>query len=49
MILKGVIMELDEYLKYVKTEQTIKANSPAHQFMHKMSQEAIKITCEMNN
>lgn len=42
-------MELDEYLEYVKTEQIIKANSPAHQLMHKLSQDALKITCEMNN
>lgn len=42
-------MELDEYLEYVKTQQVIKANSPAHQLMHKVSQNAIRITCEMNN
>ncbi len=42
-------MELEEYLEFVKSEQVIKANSPAHLFMHKLSQEAIKITCEMNN
>ena len=42
-------MELNEYLEYVKTEQVITANSPAHQLMHKLSQEAIKITTEMNN
>lgn len=42
-------MELENYLEYVKTEQVIRENSPAHQLMHKLSQEAIKITCEMNN
>lgn len=42
-------MELKEYLEYVKTEQIIKANSPAHQLMHRLSQEALKITCEINN
>lgn len=42
-------MKLEEFLEYVKNEQVIKANSPAHQLMHKLSQEAIKITCEMNN
>ncbi len=42
-------MELEEYLEYVKTEQVIKADSPAHMLMHKLSQEAIRITCEMNN
>lgn len=42
-------MELKDFLEYVKTEQIIKANSPAHQLMHKLSQNAIKITCEMNN
>ncbi|MCM1115031.1 MAG: sugar O-acetyltransferase [Clostridium sp.] len=42
-------MDLEEYLEYVKTEQVIKANSPAHMLMHKLSQDAIKITCEINN
>lgn len=42
-------MDLKEYLEYVKTEQVIAANSPAHQLMHKLSQEAIKITSEINN
>lgn len=42
-------MELKEYLDYVKTEQVITANSSAHQLMHRLSQEAIRITCEMNN
>lgn len=42
-------MELEEYLDFVKTEQVIKANSPAHQFMHKSSQQAMQITCEINN
>ncbi len=49
IVTKGVIMELDEYLEYVKTEQVIKANSSAHQLMHKLSQDALKITCEINN
>lgn len=42
-------MELKDYLEYVKREQVIKANSPAHQLMHKLSQQALKITCEINN
>ncbi|MCM1285879.1 MAG: sugar O-acetyltransferase [Bacteroides sp.] len=42
-------MELEEYLEHVKTEQIIKANSPAHQLMHQLSQNALKITCEINN
>ncbi|MBD5082882.1 MAG: sugar O-acetyltransferase [Clostridiales bacterium] len=42
-------MDLNEYLEYVQTEQIIKANSPAHQLMHKLSQNALKITCEINN
>ncbi len=42
-------MELENYLEYVKTGQVIRENSPAHQLMHKLSQEAIKITCKMNN
>ncbi len=49
IVTKGVIMELDEYLEYVKPEQVIKANSSAHQLMHKLSQDALKITCEINN
>lgn len=42
-------MELEEYLEYVNSGNEIIADSPAHQFMHKLSQEAIKVTCEMNN
>ncbi len=42
-------MEWSDYLEHVKTEQVIKANSPAHQLMHRLSQEAIKITCCINN
>ena len=49
IVTKGVIMELEEFLEYIKTGQTIKANSPAHRLMHRLSQEAMKITCDMNN
>lgn len=42
-------MELEEYLEYVKSEQIIKANSSAHLLMHELSQNALKITCEINN
>lgn len=42
-------MELEEYLEYVKTGQVIKANSPAHQLMHRLSQDAMKITCDINS
>ena len=42
-------MELEEYLEYVKTGQVIKANSPAHQLMHRLSQDAMKITCVINS
>lgn len=41
-------MKLEEYLAYVKTEQMIKGHSEAHQLMHKLSQEAIKLTLEIN-
>lgn len=42
-------MELEEYLEYVKTGEVIEANSPAHLLMHKLSQEALKITTQINN
>lgn len=42
-------MELEEYLEYVKSEQVITANSPAHQLMHELSQDAIRLTLEINN
>lgn len=41
-------MELSEYLTYVKTGQVIKAGSPAHQLMHRLSQEALQVTAQMN-
>lgn len=42
-------MELKEYLDYVKTGAVIEANSPAHLLMHKLSQEALKITTLINS
>ncbi len=42
-------MELEEYLEYVNSGHEIAACSPAHQLMHKLSQVALKITCEMNH
>lgn len=42
-------MELEEYLEYVNSGNEIEAGSPAHQLMHSLSQNALKITCEMNH
>ena len=42
-------MELTQYLKKLKTGQTVIAGSKEHQYMHKISQEAIKICMEINN
>lgn len=41
-------MELKEYLEYVKTGKVIKAGSEAHLLMHQASQEAIRLTMEIN-
>lgn len=42
-------MKLEEFLKYMNSGKTVIANSPAHQFMHRASQEAMKITSLINN
>lgn len=42
-------MTIDEYKKLIETEGCIKAGSEAHLLMHRMSQDALRITMEMNN
>ena len=42
-------MELKEYLNILNTREKITANSPIHEMMHKLSQEAIHITMQINN
>lgn len=42
-------MDLETYLEEVKKGNRIEADSPAHQVMHQMSQEALKITMQINN
>src|SRR5699024_9599640 len=42
-------MDLETYLEEVKKGNRIESDSPAHQVMHQMSQEALKITMQINN
>lgn len=42
-------MDLNEYLNYLNSGKRIEANSEVHQFMHGVSQEALKLTAELNN
>ncbi|CCD24229.1 acetyltransferase NDAI_0C05700 [Naumovozyma dairenensis CBS 421] len=42
-------MNLKEYLAILETGKTVEPDSEAYAFMHKVSQEAIKVTMEMNN
>lgn len=42
-------MDLQTYLDITKSGKRIEAGSPAHQFMHQMSQEALKITSKINS
>lgn len=41
-------MDLKEFLEYMSSGKEIKAGSEAHLFMHELSQEAIKLTSELN-
>ena len=41
-------MQLKEYLSIIQHQPFISANSEAHELMHEQSQEAMKITCEIN-
>ena len=42
-------METNKYLEHLRAGKTVKGNSKLHQMMHKMSQEALKITAELNS
>ncbi len=41
-------MELNEFLDKLNNGETIKGGSAEHQFMHKVSQDALRITAELN-
>ncbi len=41
-------MELIDFLKHLNAGKTVIGNSEIHQFMHKVSHEAMKITAELN-
>lgn len=41
-------MELIDFLKHLNGQKTVIGNSEIHQFMHKVSNEAMKITAELN-
>lgn len=42
-------MNLDEFLSYVNSGNRILAGSEVHLFMYKLSQEALRLTMELNN
>ncbi|MBU0278978.1 MULTISPECIES: DapH/DapD/GlmU-related protein [unclassified Gemella] len=42
-------MNLEKFLEYMEQDRIIKAGSEIHEYMHYLSQEAIKITMEINN
>lgn len=41
-------MELSEFLDHLSSRKTVEAGSEPHQFMHRASQEALRITAEIN-
>ena len=41
-------MTTEEFLKYMNSGETVTAGSPVHEVMHRLSQEAIRITMELN-
>lgn len=41
-------MELAAFLDHVGRGELLKAGSPEHEFMHRMSQEALQLTAELN-
>lgn len=43
------IMNLQQYLNYLDSAKTVIAGSPEHEYMHKLSQEAIRICMDINN
>ena len=42
-------MTTEEFVKYMNAGTEVVANSPLHQVMHRLSQEALRITVELNN
>lgn len=42
-------MELEKFLRYMDSGQEIIAGSPVHQCMHKLAQEAMQLTAELNS
>ncbi len=41
-------MELNEFLDYINSGKTVKGGSQVHKYMHFLSQEAMKITAQIN-
>ena len=41
-------MNLEEYLNRLSGGETVEGGSEMHMFMHEVSQEALKITAELN-
>ena len=41
-------MELDEFLAHLNSGSPVQGGGEAHQFMHGVSQEALRITAEIN-
>lgn len=42
-------MELDEFLRYMDSGKEVAAGSPVHQCMHRLAQEAMQLTAELNS
>ena len=42
-------MDLNEFLEHMNSGEVVKGDSPVHQFMHRASQEAIRLTTELNS
>lgn len=42
-------MDINEYLEKLNSGSYIEAGSPTHMFMHAVSQEALRLTAELNN
>ena len=42
-------MNLKQFIDYLNSGKTVKANSEEHLYMHKVSQEALRITSKLNN
>jgi len=42
-------MTTEEFIRIMNSGDTIKGGSPVHEFMHVLSQEAMRVTIELNN